>query len=335
MPFHVGTVGGREGGAPAPVFVPLPVFQPPTFRPSAPIPPQRFTEGRAPFTGTTEEQFRQIALLPIPPQPAPAFLSQFTDPIRGLALPPLPGPVQTGVFRPLTPATLPIPPTTAAERQIPFTVPVGLTIGERIASAARTAASAAGTVLSTAGAVIGSPAAGQITQTTLNILCGLGLLPGCRPPTFQQALPQPGDPGVSFFQTINQGGGAMPLVEGSFTGSGPGFDLGDLFGSNSVFRNLFGTQVAPAAIGAPPPLLLGPGGTSVPTTQLGPLGPVAAGGGACITPRLTASMRLPRIVDVPMTDSAGNLKCARYIKAPTPRYRVTMTNPTRGRRGRR
>jgi hypothetical protein len=212
-----------------------------------------------------------------------------------------------------------------------------LTIGERIASAARTAASAAGTVLSTAGAVIGSPAAGQITQTTLNILCGLGLLPACRPPTFQQALPQPGDPGVSFFQTINQGGGAMPLVEGSFTGSGPGFDLGDLFGQNSVFRNLFGTQVTPTGL---PQLGPGTGGQVpiVPTTQLGQLGPlgqVAAGGGACITPRLTASMRLPRIVDVPMTDSAGNLKCARYIKAPTPRYRVTMTNPTRGRRGRR
>jgi hypothetical protein len=244
----------------------------------------------------------------------------------------LPAPVQTGVFRPLTPATLPIPPTTAAERQIPFTVPIGLTVGERIASAARTAASAAGTVLSTAGAVIGSPAAGQITQTTLNILCGLGLLPACRPPNFQQALPQPGDPGVSFFQTINQGGGAMPLGDGSFTGSGPGFDLGDLFGPNSIFRNLFGTQVPQ----------LGPGGggaltvPTIPTTQLGPLGPVAGGGGgACITPRLSASMRLPRIVDVPMTDAAGNLKCHRYIKAPMPRYRVTMTNPSRGRRGRR
>ncbi len=66
-----------------------------------------------------------------------------------------------------------------------------------------------------------------------------------------------------------------------------------------------------------------------------PNGTQMLGGGACITPQLRASIGMPRIVDVPVPDKSGNLVCHRYVKAPMPRYRVVMSNPTRGRKSRR
>ncbi len=116
----------------------------------------------------------------------------------------------------------------------------------------------------------------------------------------------------------------MPLI------GGEGLSLGGLTGLLGAVGGLVGS-------------FRGPGGqTGASVAQAGFAMPslpsvidTMQGQAACISPRLSTTMRLPRIVDVPLTDAGGNLKCHRYIKAPMPRYRVTMTNPSRGRRGRR
>jgi len=54
---------------------------------------------------------------------------------------------------------------------------------------------------------------------------------------------------------------------------------------------------------------------------------------ACITPVTRTSTRLPRTVDVPVSDSAGNVHVRTYVKAPRVRYGVPIISSSRKRRG--
>lgn len=47
-------------------------------------------------------------------------------------------------------------------------------------------------------------------------------------------------------------------------------------------------------------------------------------GGACIVPTSRVTTSLPRTVDVPTADAAGNVKISTYVRAPRVRYKVSI-----------
>jgi len=113
---------------------------------------------------------------------------------------------------------------------------------------------------------------------------------------------------------VLQSTGVLPFVQQQpiFGMPGSGFPV------QQASANLEGVFNIPA---------LGPG-----TAITGP-----AGGGSlgCITPVTSMTTRLPRTVDVPVQDAAGNVKISTYVKAPRVSYKVSIRPQRRPcRRGR-
>ena len=138
--------------------------------------------------------------------------------------------------------------------------------------------------------------------------------------------------------------GPANLVEGGFTGSGPGLDLGDFIGSNSVLANLFsgGLADAGAAVGEfvggggilgaaanlfgfgdpgveQQPSTFMPGGAmfpgfSQPTTTGGAPVPQVntSGGGLTIQPRTSTRSRLPSMVATVVQTPSGGQRVVAY-----------------------